>query len=360
MPKLSGGIDRERTDGAFVDERARAEAAEAEKAEIEGAGREVVKGERDEANQSLAWVRDAADEKLDAATARIHTDAAVMSERKLEDDLIGELCARADGCPRRTSEVSADALARLILVEREHADQHLLTERACSDTAVANRDAFLGMVTHDLRDLLSGIVLSARLIHQLAGEQQHKQVSLLEAQRIQRSVGRMNRMIADLLDVTSIDAGRLAVSPIVSDAAVAVREAVESWIPIAAARSVELRVIDLGRLEAKFDPERVLQIIGNLIANAVKFSPAGATVSIGVERLESEARFWVQDHGPGIPENMLELIFERFWQRRTCDRRGLGLGLYISRCLVAAHSGRIWAQSTLGAGTTVLFTVPTA
>jgi signal transduction histidine kinase len=161
------------------------------------------------------------------------------------------------------------------------------------------------------------------------------------------------------LDVTSIDAGRLAVCPIVADAAVALREAAETWIPIALARSIKLRVINLGHLEARFDPDRVLQIIGNLIANAVKFSHTGGTVSIGVERLESEARFWVQDHGPGIPENMLELIFERFWQRRTCDRQGLGLGLYISRCLVAAHSGRIWAESKRGAGTTVLFTVPT-
>lgn len=360
MPTSSAEPERKLTDRSLADERAKADAALAEKAAIERTAVEVIERARDEADKVLTAARDAADEKLDTATTREQTDSAVVIERRVEDELIGELRAKADETLRKEREASARVLARLIPLEREQTDQHLLTERARSDDAVANRDDFLGMVTHDLRDLLSGILLSTSVIAELTGRDQHGQESLLEVKRIQRSAGRMNRLIADLVDVTSIDAGKLAVFPVVGDAALVVHEAVETWKQAALAKNVDLRATSLGRVDARFDPERVLQILGNLITNAVKFSAAGTVVTVGVESHGAEARFSVRDRGVGIPGDKLDAIFERFWQSGKHDRRGLGLGLYISQCLVAAHSGRIWAESELGVGTTVLFTVPTS
>jgi signal transduction histidine kinase len=99
-------------------------------------------------------------------------------------------------------------------------------------------------------------------------------------------------------------------------------------------------------------------VLANLITNAIKFTAPGGRVSVGVERRGDEAQFCVRDTGSGIRANMLETIFERFWQVGKNDRRGLGLGLYISKCIVEAHGGRIWAESREGQGSRFFFTVP--
>jgi signal transduction histidine kinase len=160
------------------------------------------------------------------------------------------------------------------------------------------------------------------------------------------------------VDVASIDAGKLAIVATVGDAAATVREAVDAWLPNAQAKKVAIQSLEAGRVLARFDSERVLQVLGNLISNAVKFSPASAIVTVGVERIGDEVRFSVRDCGIGIPADELEAVFERFWQIGKDDRRGLGLGLYIAQCIATAHGGRIWAESTLGAGSTFFFTVP--
>jgi signal transduction histidine kinase len=97
-----------------------------------------------------------------------------------------------------------------------------------------------------------------------------------------------------------------------------------------------------------------------LVTNAIKFCPRGAHVSIRAERSGGEVRVAVQDTGPGIPAANLEPIFGRFSQVGRRDRRGLGLGLYISRCILEAHGGRIWAESPPGEGSTFFFTLPAA
>jgi signal transduction histidine kinase len=101
-------------------------------------------------------------------------------------------------------------------------------------------------------------------------------------------------------------------------------------------------------------------VLANLLANAIKFTPAGGTVLLRVEPVGQDVRFSVVDTGSGIPGHQLEAVFERFWQARSEDRRGLGLGLYISRGIVEAHGGRIWAESQPGEGSTFSFTLPGA
>jgi signal transduction histidine kinase len=129
--------------------------------------------------------------------------------------------------------------------------------------------------------------------------------------------------------------------------------------PSAAAQGIELEIALSERpLAMQFDHDRMLQVLANLIANSLKFTPRGGTIRVEAERGANELRCAVHDTGSGIPNDMLEAIFQRFWQVRANDRRGVGLGLYITRCIVEAHRGRIWAESTQGVGSALRFSLP--
>jgi signal transduction histidine kinase len=108
----------------------------------------------------------------------------------------------------------------------------------------------------------------------------------------------------------------------------------------------------------------VLQVIGNLLGNALKFTPQGGRVSLTATRRPMQGDgavvFAVADTGPGIPPDALGKLFDRFWQARGSDRSGVGLGLTISKGIVEAHGGRIWCESTVGRGSTFYFTLPAA
>ena len=108
-----------------------------------------------------------------------------------------------------------------------------------------------------------------------------------------------------------------------------------------------------------FDPARILQVLINLLSNAIKFTATGGKVTVHAEPSATEVCLSVTDNGVGIPADKLETVFLRFLQLNS-DRRGLGLGLYISKCIVLGHGGRIWAESELGAGSKFCFTLPLA
>jgi signal transduction histidine kinase len=169
----------------------------------------------------------------------------------------------------------------------------------------------------------------------------------------------MNRLIGDLVDVAAIDAGRLAVAPSRGDAASLLAEAVDAFRASSASKGVVLEAAGADKaLVAEFDRDRILQVLANLITNAIKFTPAGGKIEVRGEWDGNELHFCVSDTGVGIRADMLDAVFARFWQVNENDRRGLGLGLYIARCIVDAHGGRIWAESTLGAGSRFHFTLP--
>jgi signal transduction histidine kinase len=102
----------------------------------------------------------------------------------------------------------------------------------------------------------------------------------------------------------------------------------------------------------------VLQLIDNLVGNALKFTPSGGRVSVGGVIDDNELHVTVADTGPGIPEEQRARLFDRFWQARGTDRRGLGLGLPIAKGIAEAHGGRLWVESTVGSGTTFHFAMP--
>jgi signal transduction histidine kinase len=136
-------------------------------------------------------------------------------------------------------------------------------------------------------------------------------------------------------------------------------ETIESSSNAATKQGISIRSDTLeGSLPGTFDPERILQVLANLVTNALKFTPRGGTIHLRGERTGDELRFSVSDTGKGIPSHMLQAVFERFTQIENNGHRGLGLGLYISRCIVEAHGGRMWVESTLGEGSTFYVTIP--
>jgi signal transduction histidine kinase len=352
--------ERRDTDESLRTERQKADRALAAVKVADDTADAVVLRARESADNVLSDARARADQQV-ARSARHDAPRVVLAaeERRLEDEAVVDERASADERLRKERDEAARALSKLLPLERERTDRHLLTERARSDDAIANRDDFLGIVSHDLRNLLAGIVSSAALLEAQAPAGDEGAATLRGTERIERYAARMSRLIGDLVDIASIDAGKLAMIPVRDDATALIAEAVDTFHATAAARGITVEATPREQpLVAEFDHARMMQVFANLIANAIKFTPRDGKISIHGERVDGELHFCVSDTGAGIPGHMLGSIFERFWQVGENDRRGLGLGLYISRCIVEAHGGRIWAESTLGEGSKVCFTLP--
>jgi len=314
---------------------------------------------RDSADAALSFAREKADQRLEhAASQAAVSSATIAAERLLEDRIRRNERAFADGTLRRERNDSARVLSKLLPLERQRTDRDLLTERTRSDAAVSSRDDFMAMVSHDLRSLLGGIVMCTELIAADVPYTEQGRVTLRDTDNIQRYAARMNRLIGDLVDVVSIDAGKLSVIRAPCDATALVSEVVDTFLETARDKGIALHAeLPAESLLTELDRERILQVLANLITNSIKFSERGGSICVQVERADELLRFSVRDGGSGIPTDMLEAIFQRFWQAGKDDRRGLGLGLYISRCIVEAHGGRIWAENQPGGGSRFSFTI---
>ena len=352
-PPLS---EREQTDESLRVEREKADRAlEEELAAIDETADAVISRARARADDVLAAARAKTDRQSATRASSVQSPKNIQRERVLEDQAVREERASADEALR---EERAEHVG-LPSIEREATDKDLFSERARSDDALAARDEFLGIVSHDLRNMLNAVVGCADLIAKGVSRENHVEAVLVNTQRIERSAARMNRLIGDLVDLASIEAGKLAVSREVGDPTHVVMEAVDTFQAQASASGVALaaEIVPPSSL-AIFDPARILQVLTNLLSNAIKFTPASGNVVVHVERIGDEIRFAVSDTGPGIPTEKLEEVFVRFLQLTKNDRRGVGLGLYISKCIVLAHGGRIWAERRSGGGSTFCFTLP--
>ena len=321
---------------------------------------EVLSLARENADTVLEAAREKADEILDPDARGVEPKAVIIEERAVADEALRDERDGADETLRLERAEYARTLVRFLPLERESTDRYLLTERIRSDDALANRDDFLAIVAHDLRDLIGGVVTSAALLSKSAPQNDEGNNVLAETRRIERYAARMNRLIGDLVDVASIDAGKLAVTPAARDLAILIAEAVDTFGATASAKGVFLRTqIEAAPLRAVFDQHRILQVLANLISNSLKFTPRGGEITIRGEREADHVCLSVRDTGSGIPDHALASVFERFSQVGKNDHRGLGLGLYISRCIVEAQGGRIWAESQPEGGSKICFTLPT-
>ncbi|WP_437923814.1 HAMP domain-containing sensor histidine kinase [Sorangium sp. So ce291] len=352
--------EREETDESLRHERDATDRALAERrALIEAKSDAAVTRARERADAKLNAAREDADQRSQESHLPGQATEAVAEERSLEDVLVRDERALADESLRRERAAHARVLSKLLPLERDKTDRHLLTERARSDDAISHRDDFLGIVSHDLRNLLSGIVLSVDLLSPDTPDQDEESEAAVAAKRIRRYAARMSRLIDDLVDVASIESGKLATNVGRGDASALLADAVDLFEPMASDRGITLELDVADRpLSTDFDQERVLQVLSNLLMNSIKFTAPGGTIRVRGERADGELLVSVSDTGPGIPVDMLELVFERFWQVGKKDRRGLGLGLYICKSIVEAHGGRIWVESRMGEGSTFFFTIP--
>ncbi|HEX3157198.1 MAG TPA: ATP-binding protein [Gemmatimonadaceae bacterium] len=224
--------------------------------------------------------------------------------------------------------------------------------------ATRERDVVLGVVSHDLRNPLSAIAMCASVLRESPPEAAADRRTL--ADTIHESAEWMQRLMRDLLDVAALEAGALSLERRDEDVG-AIMQRLRSMFEHPAAEGRLTFAVDVvpGVDAILADGERVLQVLANLVGNAVKFTEPGGTVAARAEPCGREVRFSVADTGPGIPVESVPRVFELYWHaRHSGRRRGSGYGLAIARGLVEAHGGRIWVESTPGVGSTFYFTVP--
>lgn len=273
---------------------------------------------------------------------RLIAEAILINERRETDAKLSD--------ERERFELESDIQSKLLSAERF---SHNLTK-----TALITRDQFLAVVSHDLKNPLGSILMSAAVMRdELSREQDQGNDLLKYLEMIERNASSMDRMINDLLDVERMANSKLVLKLERYDICNLLHKCRDLFSHIVTDKSLSIETYS----EAVFldiEPDRILQVLSNLIGNALKFTPKGGSVDLSMQIKKTEIEISVKDNGPGIPENKRSKIFERFSQLGTNDRRGLGLGLFISKWIVKAHRGRIWVESGVGEGSIFSFTLP--
>lgn len=355
--------ERSCTDSGLARERGRTDEELEKRAQRdENLADSVLATARRRADEVVTLARERADENLGRSEGERAALQTFAHERQEEDELLRNERATADEVAAADRVARRKAVNALLASERAATDESLGRERELADAALASRDEFMAMASHDLRNMIGVIAVSTSSLVDIPCDGSTHKAIVRDAERIQRSAGRMARLVGDLIDVASIEAGRLAVAPERHDALELLRETMEVFQPLAAAKQIWIGTdVKPGSLLARYDRDRILQVLANLVGNALKFTPKEGRIHVLVEPADGYVRFAVSDTGRGIAPDKLSVIFDRYWQLvdRTA-RSGLGLGLYISKCIVEAHGGRIWAESRPGEGSTFFFTLPGA
>jgi len=253
----------------------------------------------------------------------------------------------------------ADTFIGLDQQRKRLADQfrQLQQSEAQLREAVQAREDVLAVVSHDVRNFLQAIKSGVQLLSRRP-EKLSEDVKTAIHSRLSSTVDLQSRVIADLLDMANIRNGHIAVSIKPELVGKVASEAAAVHEPLAEAKGIRLTVdCDNPNEVVHCDRERVLQILANLLGNAIKFCRHGDTVGITVRRCEEDVQISVSDSGPGIHAKDLPLVFDAYWSGSREGRHGTGLGLYITKCIVDAHDTRIWIESEVGRGTTVHFTL---
>jgi PAS domain S-box-containing protein len=235
-------------------------------------------------------------------------------------------------------------------------DNARLYQRA--QDAVRQRDVVLGIVSHDLRNPLSAIGMCVTGLEHGLQHDPAERAQLLSA--IRDSVDWAQGLIADLLDIASIESGKLAFEARPLDPVILIARAAHFFDPAAREKSVRLSATAPDEVPAIMaDERRTLQVLSNLVSNALKHTKPGGHIRVTAQPAEREVVFAVEDDGPGIPADEVPRLFDRFWHaRRGTEQAGTGLGLAIAKGIVDAHGGSIWVETKVGSGSTFKFSLP--
>ncbi len=223
--------------------------------------------------------------------------------------------------------------------------------------STAARDAVLSVVSHDLIGTLGTVTMNARRLLDPGAQTRARRRRLCE--NILNGTEMMHRLLLDLADFSAIEMRRLTVTPVSQSLEDVLTSARDLFQSRAEAVGVQLAFASIAGLpNARFDATRILQVISNLLDNALKFTPVGGTVRVSARADTRDIVVSVADNGSGVTPDELPHVFERFWRAAKPGGRGLGLGLAIVQGVIEAHGGRVWMESAPGRGSTVFFTLP--
>jgi PAS domain S-box-containing protein len=275
---------------------------------------------------------------------------------ELEKGVIVELEARRQDGSGFAADLALSAM------ELGHETHVVAVVRDISDRKRVERlkDEFVATVSHELRTPLTSIAGSLGLLNGGAFGALPEGASKLV--RIAHSnCGRLVRLINDILDIEKIGSGKLKLERTEVDVSALVARSVDEVRPCAREAAVDLQLRADEPLTVQGDADRLNQVVTNLLANAIKFSPASGVVEVSVTRTDDTVRVAVRDYGPGIPEDFRSRIFSKFAQADSSDTRGQGgsgLGLSIAKEIVEHHEGRLWFESTPGEGAVFYVDLP--
>lgn len=296
--------------------------------------------------------------------SRFWANVVITALRGPEGTLLGFAKVTRDLTARRVAEEQARQLAAEQAAHAEAAAQNeelqrlneqLETALKVAERSTRLRDEVLAVVAHDLRNPVHTVLGAAGVVEVIPPGEAHTR----HMQMIQRAARRMERLISDLLDVASIESGTLSLRSAPIDLTAIVTEVLEPIASQARERKVNVqREIDSGIPTVMGDHDRLMQVLSNLLGNAIKFTPEGGRVRLRVARSGDEVLVSVADNGIGISRSDLPHVFERFWRSQDSKEKGAGLGLSIAYGIIEAHGGRIWAESELGVGTKMTFALP--
>lgn len=226
--------------------------------------------------------------------------------------------------------------------------------------AVRARDELVAVVSHDLRNPMTVISMLCGMMQKaFSSDGPHTSRRISTAiDTMQQAAGRMNTLLEDLLDTSKIDAGRYSITPQKLDVSQIFEEAQALLAPLALDKDISISFAADPDLRIHADPERLFQVLSNLVGNAIKFTPRLGSVGVHAKSVGNEIVFIVRDSGEGIPKEHLPHVFDRYWTVKEGNPTGTGLGLYISQGIVEAHGGQIFADSEPGQGSEFRFTVP--
>lgn len=365
--------ERQQTDNSLNAERGKTDESfdiHKEKAKLKT--NDIVSDDRDEADVARAERRSKADSENNGASKQ-----AIQGERKSEDSALKTERLKNDLAIEQERNEKEQLLNKLVSAEREATDKNLSKERQKTDhssvnstllfdleckahletkSALTTREEFIAIVSHDLRNPISAILSFSDVLLEDASihEQAKKYIEI-----IKRNAETSLRLIRDILDMERIENGKIQIQLAPQNLTDIITECIDRFRLVASAKNINLKAekIDL-KSPVNCDRDRVVQIISNLICNALKFTPEKGVVTVNAEEADSEITVSIVDTGPGIPEDQKIRIFERFAQLGNKDRRGLGLGLYISKTLIESHNGKIWVTSEYGHGSAFCFRLP--
>lgn len=298
---------------------------------------------RPEIVRTVTWAGNPS-EKVTSADGRLHPRAS-----------FGEWTesVRGQSAPWRTWEIDAALELRSAILAHDLKVQFAREQQARVDAEIAKqlREELVAVVSHDLKNPIGSILLQAQAMER-GFERTGDERNATAAARIVRIGRSMNNLIDDILHVTKIESGTLEVKKQQEDLLTVLVESKEIFGPLAAEAGLELMVSPSSKsCPARIDRDRILQVLSNLVGNAIKFTPSGGRIELSLETVEADfALICVMDTGPGVAPEHREKIFDRYWQANQAKRLGTGLGLAISKGIVESHGGKIRVRGRDGGG----------